>query len=282
MIMKAGPDCTANAHPTTAMLLGTAKTMRREIVNVLFEVGGGHYGGALSVLDILLTLYLTTLRVDPVHPDAPWRDRVILSKGHAAIALYAVLRHMGFFDESLLGYAQSGSRLAGHPDMHLLPGVDFTTGSLGQGLSVGLGMAQALAGAADVWVVLGDGECQEGQVWEAARLAALLRPRGLRVVVDANGYQECATGSGRHRPPMDALDQKWRAFGWRVHEVDGHDYSALRAVYAEVAKARELMVAIIARTRKGCGYAFAEENPHRFHCAALSRAEHGELLRSER
>src|SRR5438128_5916491 len=166
-------------------LLTEATELRREIIEGLFACGGGHYGGALSVLDIILTLYRRILRTAPDQPNHPSRDRFILSKGHSAIALYAVLRRFGFFNDSLTGYGQADSMLEGHPDMTVLPGVDFSTGSLGQGLSVGLGMAMALRSTdQNVWVVLGDGECQEGQVWEAAMLAARYRIDNLHAIID--------------------------------------------------------------------------------------------------
>jgi transketolase len=259
-----------------------ATALRRDIVEALYAAGGGHYGGALSVLDVLLTLYRTQLRVNPGSPTDAMRDRLVFSKGHAAIALYAVLRRMGYFTHPLSSYAQTGSPLEGHPDMTALPGVDFSTGSLGMGLSVGLGMAFALgAHNRRVWVVLGDGECQEGQVWEAAMLATRYRVDNLNAVIDANGYQECGWNNAPNSDPcpVPELAAKWRAFGWVVFDVDGHDHTALTCVLREAAGIRAPSV-VIARTTKGRGFPLLESDPGRFHCATLTSAEHTQMLAS--
>jgi transketolase len=258
-----------------------AATLRREIVQALYACGGGHYGGSLSVLDILLTLYRTTLRIDPDRPDHPLRDRCILSKGHAAIALYAVLRSVGVITAALNDYGDIASPLEGHPDMTALPGVDFSTGSLGQGLSAGLGMAIALAGTgAQVWVILGDGECQEGQIWEAAMLAARMRVRNLHVVIDANRYQEWGWEDvpGVRGLPVPDLAERWCAFGWHVSEVDGHDFDALREAFHRAGDAAHGPTAIVAHTVKGKGYPLLEADPIRFHCATVDEREHLHLL----
>jgi transketolase len=258
-----------------------AALLRRDIIEALYACGGGHYGGSLSVIDVLLVLYRRVLRVTPAFPGHPDRDRLILSKGHAAIALYAVLRRGGFFTDALSGYGHAESRLEGHPDMATLPGVDFSTGSLGQGLSVGLGMAMAVhAAGSHVWVVLGDGECQEGQVWETAMLASRYRAGNLHAVVDVNGFQECGWPPP-HRsnaPPVDNLAQRWKSFGWRVWTVDGHDHRKLCRVFtaATVASARPTVV--LARSRKGKGFSLIEANPLRFHCTTVTNQEHAALL----
>ena len=255
--------------------------LRGEIVEALFQAGGGHYGGSLSVLDILITLYRRILRVTPAAPEHPARDRLILSKGHAAMALYAVLRRLGYFADELATYGRACSRLQGHPDMTKLPGIDFSTGSLGQGLSVGLGMAIALRGGdAHVWVILGDGECQEGQVWEAALIAARYGLQHLHAVIDANGWQECPSpGAGSPgRAPVDMLDDIWRAFGWRVLHADGHDHDSLSRSCASAAKGHDRPSVVIADTVKGKGFDMLEREPTRFHCATLSRADHLTLL----
>lgn len=261
-------------------LAAEAAELRAQIIEALYASGGGHYGGALSVLDLTLTLYRRILRTFPGSPARPDRDRFILSKGHSAIALYAVLRRLGFFDHPLSSYGRTGSPLEGHPDMTVLPGVDFSTGSLGQGLSVGLGMALALRGAGPhVWVVLGDGECQEGQVWEAAMLAARYGVESLHAVVDANRYQEWGWHHSTEtaREPVEDLALKWSAFGWHVAEVDGHDYDAMTSAFQESLGTRGRPSVVIARTIKGRGYPLIEADPTRFHCTSVSEAEQEEL-----
>jgi transketolase len=263
-----------------------ARELRRTILEALLACGGGHYGGSLSVLDLILTLYRRHLRVSPADPRDAERDRFILSKGHSAMALYAVLQRLGFFDVPLATYGEAGSPLEGHPDMTVLPGIDFSTGSLGQGLSAGLGMALALRGASRetgprVWVVLGDGECQEGQVWEAALLAARTGADNLTAVIDANGFQEwgwAGTGEGKPEPVPD-LPAKWAAFGWRVLEVDGHDHDALDAVFRRAAAERGRPCVVVAHTVKGKGVPEIEADPVRFHCVTIEADEHARLLR---
>jgi transketolase len=279
------------SHPAVT-LEEEARELRRTIVEALFACGGGHYGGSLSVLDLILTLYRRHLRVSPAAPLDPLRDRFILSKGHSAMALYAVLQRLGFLDLPLAAYGTLGSGLEGHPDMTALPGVDFSTGSLGQGLSVGLGMALALRGLGPrVWVVLGDGECQEGQVWEAAMLAARLGLGNLTAVIDANGYQEwgwAAATAGVEAvddapEPVPHLARKWAAFGWRVLTVDGHDHEALSATFRLAAAGLgrpAVPTAVLAHTVKGKGLPAAEADPLRFHCTTVDPDEHARLLRS--
>lgn len=273
---------TLKGTPGLALALGSeAAELRREIVEALYACGGGHYGGALSVLDILLTLYRRHLRVSPADPQRPDRDRLILSKGHSCIALYAVLRRLGFFDHPLASYGEAGSPLEGHPDMTVLPGIDFSTGSLGQGLSVGLGIALALRGTdSHTWVVLGDGECQEGQVWEAAMLAARYRAERLHVVIDVNEFQEWGwcESPGVSTRPVEELFLKWSAFGWRVYEVDGHDYDGLADTMRQAAAVGDKPSVILAKTVKGKGYSLIERDPIRFHCTTVSEQEHAELL----
>jgi transketolase len=258
-----------------------SRELRRDIVQTLYATGGGHYGGCLSVIDLLLALYRRVLRVNPWQPRDSTRDRLILSKGHAALAHYAVLRRLGFFEESLQRYASFGSILEGHPDMLTVPGVDFSTGSLGQGLSVGVGMAHAMRHAdARVWVVLGDGECQEGQVWEAAMLAGMCGLGRLHAIVDHNRFQEWGWNAGADgvTPPVLELAEKWRAFGWRVIECDGHDFEALdRAIAVATAPSLQPSV-ILAATVKGRGVPMCEADPKRFHCDAVNEQEHAAIL----
>lgn len=256
--------------------------MRRELVEALRASGGGHYGGSLSVIDLLLNLYRTRPGLAPERADDPSRDRLILSKGHAAIALYAVLRRLGRLEAPLCSYGRTGSPLEGHPDMTVLPAVDFSTGSLGQGLAVGLGMAIALEKRGSrVWVVLGDGECQEGQVWEAALLAARRRTANLTAVVDANGFQEWGWGGGAHTGPVPELAEKWAAFGWHVLEVDGHGHRALSEAFDRAASAAA-PTAVVATTVKGKGVPLIEADPLRFHCTEVTETEHAEILRTLR
>lgn len=274
-------------HPSreplpASTLAAEAAELRAEIIDALYASGGGHYGGALSVLDLTLTLYRRVLRIFSDAPQHPDRDRFILSKGHSAIALYAVLRRLGYFNYPLSSYGRVGSPLEGHPDMTRLPGIDFSTGSLGQGLSVGLGMALALQRPGPrVWVVLGDGECQEGQVWEAAMIASRYRIEHLHAVVDANRYQEWGWhGSVDVAPdPVENLALKWHSFGWRVIEVDGHDYEALTAGFEESLGMRGRPSVVIARTVKGKGYPLIESDPTRFHCTSVSESEQRELTK---
>ena len=258
--------------------------IRKSILESLFKAGGGHYGGALSVVDILLVLYGEILGETALSSQDPKRDRVILSKGHSAIALYAVLDSFGVLGEVDLGrYGKYGSRLEGHPDMTQTAGIDFSSGSLGQGISAGLGMAFSLRQQdAHVWVVVGDGECQEGQTWEAALLAARYKVSNLHVIVDANGAQELgwAHDATLDQEPMPRMVEKWEAFGWTVRETDGHDYSGLERTCREMRANGPAPSVIIARTTKGKGVAAAERNPGRYHCVCLDETEHRTLVES--
>jgi transketolase len=259
-----------------------AAVLRRSIVTALHHSGGGHYGGSLSVLDLLLTLYRRELRVAPGVLQHPDRDRLILSKGHAAVALYAILQRLGYFEHSLDEYASFASPLEGHPDMVRLPELDFSTGALGQGLSVGIGMALALRSQGrHVWVVLGDGECQEGQIWEAAMLAAQCGLGNLHAVVDYNRFQEWGwnrSATGAIPPPIDGLSQKWAAFGWNVLTADGHHFEELETAFATARLTEERPSVVIAHTVKGKGFPFIESDPLRFHCGTLTDAEHAALM----
>ena len=239
-----------------------ANAMRKDIIEMIHEAGSGHPGGSLSCTDILAALYFGgVMTYDPAHPTSDARDRFILAKGHAAPALYAALAEAGFFPkDELKTLRKLGSRLQGHPDSKLLPGVEVSTGSLGQGLSVAAGLAAGLrlkGGDQKVYTVLGDGECEEGQVWEAANFAAAEALGNLVAIVDSNGLQidgclcdVCSAGE---------LDEKFAAFGWDVHHVDGHDIDALIALFASLPrKATGKPQAIIAKTVKGKGVSFME------------------------
>jgi transketolase len=220
---------------------------------------GGHLGGSMSLVEILTALYFAVLRIDPAEPDAPDRDILILSKGHSAICLYAVLAERGFFPvEELAGYGRPGSRLMGHP-VPVVPGVEMPTGSLGHGLPLAIGFA--LAGRLDglgrrCFAVLGDGELQEGSVWEAAMVASSLGLDRLVAVVDRNGLQ--ITGATEEIIRLEPLAERWRSFGWAVREVDGHDLHGLLAALASVPEEPGRPTVLIAHTVKGKGLPFIE------------------------
>lgn len=237
-----------------------AKTLRRHIITMLGEAGSGHPGGSLSAADIVATLYFEVMKLDPQQPGWPERDRFVLSKGHAAPVLYAALAERGFFPvEELMTLRKLDSRLQGHPDMKKLPGVEMSTGSLGQGLSAANGMA--LAARLDgrdsrVYVLLGDGEIQEGQIWEAAMAAAHYRLDHVIAFLDHNGLQ--IDGPIREVMSPEPVADKWRAFGWDVQVIDGHDIrQILNAIgYARQVTGRPSM--IICETVKGKGVSFME------------------------
>jgi transketolase len=241
-------------------LESTARRIRCDIVKMIHEAGSGHPGAALSCVEIVTALYFEVMRLDPARPDWRERDRFILSKGHACPVLYAALARRGFFPvEELSTLRQINSRLQGHPDMIKTPGVDMTSGSLGNGLSCGVGMA--LAARMDrlpsrVYVLLGDGEVQEGVVWEGAMTAAHYKLDGLTAIIDSNGLQL----DGRVCEVMDIepLAEKWRSFRWNVIECDGHDFGQLIAAFERAKVTRGGPTVIIADTTKGKGVSFME------------------------
>jgi transketolase len=239
-----------------------ANEMRIDIVKMIAEAGSGHPGGSLSCADILTALYFGgVMNHDPAAPDDPARDRFILCKGHAAPALYAALAQAGYFPrEELATLRKLGSKLQGHPDMHLVPGVEASTGSLGQGLSIASGIACGLridGNPARVFALLGDGECEEGQVWEAAMFAAHEKLGSLIAIVDANGLQ--IDGPVTDVVQTGTLAAKFEAFGWDVHHVDGHDIDALVDLLGSLkAQGGDVPHVVIARTVKGKGVSFME------------------------
>ncbi|ATW25929.1 transketolase [Candidatus Formimonas warabiya] len=246
---------------TVNLLKDKAKEIRKDIIQMLAEAGSGHPGGSLSAADIVTVLYFHEMRVDAQNPAWPERDRFVLSKGHAAPVLYAALAEKGFFPkEDLWTLRKIGSKLQGHPDMRKVPGVEISTGSLGQGLSAANGMA--LAGKMDgagyrVYALLGDGECQEGQIWEAAMFAAHYHLDNLAVFLDHNGLQ--IDGKITDVMSPEPVDEKWRAFGWDVQVIDGHDVSRILAAldHARTVTGKPSMV--IANTIKGKGVSFMED-----------------------
>jgi transketolase len=235
-----------------------ALRLRRRVVRMCSSGGSAHVGSGLSVADIIAVLYGEVLRVDPADPAWPDRDRFILSKGHACACVYAVLAERGFLPvEALEQHYQNGSHLSGHVSHHV-PGVEFSTGSLGHGLGVGAGMALQLrraGGCQRVYAVLSDGECDEGSTWEAALFAAHHGLSNLCAVVDYNKLQGIGTVS--ETLELEPFALKWRAFGWTVLQVDGHDHRALKLAFAEAAR-NPRPTCILADTVKGRGVSFME------------------------
>ena len=264
-----------------------ARSLRLDILDMTTRAGSGHPSSSFSAVEILTALYYGgILRYRSQDPHWPERDRFIMSKGHAAPLLYAVLADVGYFDrEELWHLRQVNHRAEGHPIQNKLPGIETTTGSLGKGISVGLG--HVLGGRLNVlnyrvYVLLGDGECEEGQIWEAAIAAAHFKADNLVAIIDYNKYQE--TGPISREMALEPLAEKWRAFGWHVKEVDGHDIQALvgvlRAVRDDgVRRARVQPAAIIAHTVKGKGVSFVEAD-YTFHGRALT-PEQAEKAREE-
>ena len=240
--------------------IALARSMRREIIKMLTASASGHPGGSLSATDILAVLYGETLNVDPTAPHKPDRDRFVLTKGHAAPALYAALALRGFFPvEELANLRKLGSPLQGHPDMNKTPGVDISTGSLGQGLSAACGMALAAkmdAKSYQVYALMGDGEQQEGQVWEAAMFATHYKLDNLTVFLDHNHLQIDGNIADVMNP--DPLDQKYAAFGWHVLRIDGHDHAQIKAALQEAKTVVGKPTLILAETVKGKGVSFME------------------------
>nr|BAV57463.1 Transketolase N-terminal domain protein [Streptomyces sp. SANK 60404] len=233
--------------------------VRELIVEMCGSAEGGHLGGSMSLVEVLVTLYRSVLRVDPDDPENPGRDVLLLSKGHGAIGLYAVLAERGFFpEERLATYGQPESLFSAHPNP-AVPGVEMPTGSLGHGLPLGVGYALgARLDGSDrrCVVVMGDGELQEGSVWEAAMAAGSLGLGGLIAVVDRNSLQ--ITGSTEDAVALEPLGDRWRSFGWTVHEVDGHDVDALRSVFDAIPADAGRPTVVIARTVKGRGLPYIE------------------------
>ena len=259
----------------------TAADIRMDIIDEVFSAQSGHPGGSLSIADIITYLYFSEMNVNPNNPTWEDRDRFVLSKGHTCPALYAALAEKGFFPkEDLVTFRQADSYLQGHPDMKHIPGVDMSSGSLGQGSSAACGMAlSAKLQNKDfrVYTVLGDGESQEGQVWEAAMFAAHYHLDNLCAVLDFNGLQI----DGRVTDVMNPtpLDEKFKAFGWNVITVNGHDFEELEAAFAKAKETKGAPTLILAKTTKGKGVSFMEDNAG-WHGKAPN-AEQYEIARAE-
>lgn len=239
----------------------TANHIREGIIREIHAANSGHPGGSLSATDIVTYLYFEEMKgIDPADPKNPDRDRFVLSKGHAAPVLYAALAAKGFFpEEELLTLRKIGSRLQGHPDMHLIPGIDMSTGSLGQGLSTAVGMA--LAGKLDqkdyrVYSLLGDGELQEGQIWEACMFAGFRKLDNLVVILDNNGLQ--IDGGVDDVCSPYPVDEKFAAFNFHVVHADAHDFESLKSAFDAARETKGMPTAIIAKSVKGKGVSFME------------------------
>ncbi|WP_346663036.1 transketolase [uncultured Merdimonas sp.] len=250
-------------------LMKTANEIRKGVIEAVHSAKSGHPGGSLSAADLYTYLYFEEMNIDPADPKKADRDRFVLSKGHTAPGYYSTLAHRGFFPvEDLKTLRKTGSYLQGHPDMKHIPGVDMSSGSLGQGISAAVGMALAAKLSGDsyrVYTLLGDGEIQEGQVWEASMLAAHRKLDNLVVIVDNNNLQIDGAISDVNSPYP--IDKKFEAFNFHVINIDGHDFDAIRAAFQEARETKGCPTAIIAKTIKGKGVSFME-NQASWHGAA--------------
>ncbi len=239
-----------------------ARNIRIGIIDAVYSASSGHPGGSLSIADVLTYLYFEEMNIDPENPKSPCRDRLVLSKGHCAPGLYSALAHRGFFPvEDLKTFRKTTSYLQGHPDMKHTPGVDMSSGSLGQGTSVSCGMALAnkLDGkSARVYAILGDGETQEGQVWEAAMFAGHNKLSNLCWLVDFNGLQ--IDGAIKDVMNPTPYDKKFEAFGWNVVECDAHDFDSIEAAYNAARACTDKPTVIISHSVKGKGVSYMENN----------------------
>lgn len=269
--MTAHPTALARS-PAPLPLDARSRALRRLVVDALAGGGRGHIGSSMSLIEILRVLYDEALRHRPDQPDWAGRDRCVLSKGHGCLALYALLADKGYFPaEVLAGFCRPGSILGGHPEAGKVPGVEASTGALGHGLSIGVGMALSarLAGRdSRVFVIMGDGEINEGSVWEAAMSAAKHRLTNLTAIIDYNKIQ--SAGPTAEILELEPLADKWRAFGFTVAEVDGHDVAALSATFARAPFADDRPSVVIAHTVKGKGVPFAEHDPDWHHKSKVS------------
>ena len=256
-------------------LKNIARCLRYELVKMIGYGKPGHFGGSCSVAELIAALYYYKMKHDPKNPAWPERDRLILSKGHAGVMQYVALALQGYFpEEELLGLKTLGSPLQGHPDMHKVPGIEASTGSLGQGLSIACGMAAGLkidGSVSRVYCIVGDGEIAEGQIWEAAMSASFYRLDNLTAIMDVNKVQ--AMGAVKDRFDTNPYPEKWAAFGWEVREINGHDMDeVVKALdWADTVEKKPAM--IIAHTVKGKCIPFAENNPA-FHNGTMTKEQY--------
>lgn len=262
-----------------AELQAIARKTRRQIIEMITCAKSGHPGGSLSAVELLVTLFFDVMRHDPANPQWPDRDHLILSKGHACPVLYSVMAQCGYVPEDQLNTLRKmGSIYQGHPDVRFIKALEASTGSLGQGLSIGLGMAlgdRLSNRPSRTYVILGDGEVQEGQIWEAAMSAPFHKADNIVCIVDYNKIQ--LDGFVKDIMPLDPLADKFRAFNWHTLEVDGHDIPALQKAFGEAAATKGEPTAIIAHTIKGKGVSFMENNP-KYHGVAPTDDERNRAL----
>ncbi|MEG0135600.1 MAG: transketolase [Cetobacterium sp.] len=244
----------------TKFLVEQAAKIRKDIVQMICKAKSGHPGGSLSAADIVTALYFSEMNIDPKNPKMEGRDRFVLSKGHAAPVLYSALAEKGYFNRELLDTLRAyGSPLQGHPDMKKVPGIEISTGSLGQGLSVANGMALSARISGEnyrTYVLMGDGELQEGQVWEAAMTAAHYKLDSVCAFVDSNNLQ--IDGNVDKIMGINPLDKKWEAFGWNVIQIDGHNFEEILGALDKARETKGQPTVIIANTTKGKGVSFME------------------------
>ncbi len=266
-------------HHDINTLINKARMVRKHVIQMIFEAGTGHPGGSLSCVDILVVLYFVIMRHNPKDPNWILRDIFILSKGHAAPALYAILAECGYFSiQELSGLRKMGSMLQGHPD-NRIPGIEVSTGSLGQGLSISCGLASAAKmnnSTTRVFTLLGDGECDEGQIWEAAMFASHYNLDNLTAIIDRNGLQ--VDGPTEKVMGLEPIAGKWREFGWHVIEIDGNQFDSILNGFTESEKTRGKPKVIIAHTQKGQGVSFMEWICS-FHGRSLNKDEMAIALR---
>lgn len=273
-------------------LSAKAQTFRIQVLKMIFNVQTGHLGGAFSIAEILTALYFHHMNIDPLRPDWPGRDRLIFSKGHACAMLYTVMAYRGFFPvDELLTFRSFNSRLQGHPDRLKLPGIEIPAGPLGHGVAVGAGMAlaarmeankpssisapSARASSWRVYVVLGDGEINAGVVWEGVMTAAKYRLGNLTAILDYNGIQQ--TGATADVMPTEPIADKWKAFGWHVLEIDGHNVGEILSALDRADEVHARPSVIIARTTKGKGVSFMEYD-HRWHGMAPNQNQYDQAM----
>ena len=255
-------------------LAAICKSMRREVIEMITQAGSGHPGGSLSAVEMVVTLFFDVMNHDPARPKWDGRDRVILSKGHACPILYAVMAEWGYCDKSKLNTLRKlGSIYQGHPDVRFLPNLEASTGSLGEGLSlaIGMGLAARLDKASwRTYVILGDGEIQEGQIWESAMFAGYHKVDNIVALVDHNLIQ--LDGFVKDIMEVEPIAEKFRSFGWHAIDVDGNNIPALQSAFAEAKSIKGQPTVIVAETIKGKGVSFMENNP-KFHGTAPTPAE---------